>query len=72
MESAEGARVTLVGESGRSRIVIAQEGDEPGDVPAALVAVTVKIYEIPAFSSEMTHVVVVEAHVRPSGVEVAV
>jgi hypothetical protein len=72
MESGEGARVTLVGELGLSRIVIEAEGDESGDGPTALVAVTVKVYEVPASSSEMTHVVVAEVHVRAPGVEVAV
>jgi hypothetical protein len=53
-------------------MVIGTEGAESGDVPTTLVAVTVKVYEVPASSSENTQVVVADVHVRPPGAEVAV
>ena len=68
-----GTAVTPVGAPGTAAGVTAALGDEGGEVPAALVAVTVNVYAVPLTRPVTVAVVapVVEA-VRPPGAAVTV
>ena len=65
--------VPMVGAWATVAAVALEEGVEDGLVPAALVAVTVKVYAVPAVSPVVTEQeVVAEEHVAPPGLAVTV
>ena len=64
--------VTLVGTLGVVAGVAAAEGAEADPVPAALMAVTVKVYAVPLVSPVTVQVVTVAEHVAMPGEAVTV
>jgi molybdate-binding protein len=65
--------LTAVGASGAVAAGIAAfDAGDAGVVPTPLVAVTVKVYDVPVVSPVTTHDVVVVVQVFPPGLEVTV
>ena len=63
---------TLVGTPGTAAGVAGAEAAEVVDVPAGLVAFTVKVYDVPLVRPVTVQLVVTEGHVTPPGDEVTV
>jgi hypothetical protein len=67
-----GLATTPVGAPGTVRGLTAAEAVEAGPVPAAFVAVTVKVYATPLNRPVMVHDVLAVVHMKPLGLDVAV
>ena len=65
-----GVAATAVGDPGVVRGVTGAERALAGPVPAALEAVTVKVYAVPLVSPVTVHLVVDVVQLRPPGLEV--